>query len=284
MVVRVKRARVMGFCSGVRRAVKQLIAAAERYGAIETLGPAVHNESVVESLAQRGVRRIESIEAAVGKVIGIPAHGAAPEVFEDLRSRGLEVIDATCPIVRRAQRAAKELAESGYWVVIFGDALHPEVKGILGWCRGRGCAVLDLTQLESWHIDSRKIGVVSQTTQNPQHYFDFAKGVLALLAPKISKFHLENSICKEVEERQRSALELAREVEFMLVIGSRTSANTRRLAELCKPIVETALVERPEDLDPFQLQGKRLVGVTAGASTPDELIERIIDRVKALTQ
>jgi len=282
--IEVKRARVMGFCFGVRRAVRLLNAAARKYGAVETLGPAVHNEKVVETLARQGVRRIDSLDAATGKVVAIPAHGAAPEVIAEITSRGLESLDVTCPIVSQAQRRAAELVENGFWVVIFGDARHPEVKGLLGWCRGRGCAVLDPAELEKHPPDGRKIGVISQTTQNTAQFIEFVKGLLDLLAPRASRIQVVNTICRETQERQRSALELAAEVELMLVLGSRTSANTRRLAELCAPLVETVLLEGPGELDASLFQGKKRVGITAGASTPDELIEETVARVKELAR
>lgn len=267
----------MGFCFGVRRAIKILDKAAEEHGPLETLGAVVHNQRVVARLAEKGVRAVALLDEVRGVKVAIPSHGAGPQVWKEIEAKGLTAVDATCPIVARSQRVAQQLAETGFWVVIFGDAQHPEVKGVLGWAGGRGIATLHGPLPQEI---SAKLGLLSQTTQNQENFLRFAQEVLASPPARLQEVRIINTICQPTTERQRAALELARKVEVMLVIGSRNSANTRHLAELCSSLVETHLVEGADEVDRAWFQGHSRVGVTAGASTPDEAIEEVIGLVE----
>lgn len=278
----IEKARDLGFCFGVRRAIQVVEQAVERLGALNTLGPVVHNQRVVEKLAALGVTAIANSEVASG-VIALPSHGAPPQVVAGLKKRGMEVVDATCPMVRRAQKAAHELAAAGFRVVIFGDAQHPEVRGVLGWAGEEATATLDAASL-SFRRWPKKLGILSQTTQNADSFASFVSQLLSRGLEKATEVRVLNTICHATRERQQAALEVARRSDLMLVVGSFTSANTRQLARLCSQVTETHQVEGPQDIQPSWLEGKDRVGVTAGASTPDEAVSEVIARLEEMCQ
>ena len=267
----------MGLCFGVRRAIRLLEEAAGKFGSLDSLGPVVHNRRVVERLEGMGVRVAGGPEDLENRVVAVSSHGLSPHDMKALEGR--EVIDATCPIVARAQRAARGLARAGFQVVVFGDCLHPEVRGLLGWAGDGALATEAPLNLQPW---PKRLGILSQTTQSPEAFAGF---VACALPPTIGggvELRVVNTICQPTRRRQASALELARRVEVMLVVGGKTSANTRRLAEICSPLVEVHLVEKAEDIDPAWVAGRRSIGLTAGASTPDEVIMEVEARLRAL--
>ncbi len=279
----IKKAKEMGFCFGVRRAVKLLQEAAYKYNGVETLGAVVHNQQVVNSLAQLGVRVVETPEQLGGGIVAIPSHGVEPQVMGRLQGRGVRIIDATCPIVRKAQMAARDLAKGDFWVIVFGDAEHPEVKGILGWAGEKGVAALDVEA--AWRIDKlpRRLGVLSQTTQSTTHFTHFVNELSASLLPKIEELRIINTLCQATIKRQAAALKLAREVDLMIVVGGRNSANTHRLAEICSSTgVEAHHIETAAEIDVSWLKGKKRLGITAGASTPDKVIQEVILKLEEM--
>lgn len=268
-----------GFCFGVRRAVElteRTVSAAT--GPVATLGPLIHNPAVVASLASRGVRVVDSpAEAEAGTLI-IRSHGAPPAVIAEAEARGLTVIDATCPFVRKAQRLARRLADAGYQVVVLGDPGHPEIKAVAAAAGDAlvipAAGAIDLGALR------KRVGLVCQTTLAPEPLARAA----ALLAPACRELVVHNTICTATFERQQGALALAQQVEAMVVVGGRESANTAHLAELCRAVVPTRQVEHPGELDPQWFAGCRLVGITAGASTPVEQIEAVRRRLAEMAQ
>ena len=276
----VEKARELGFCFGVRRAIQVMEKASRRLGALNTLGPVVHNQRVVERLEALGVRAVAGVDAASG-VMALPSHGAPPQVVAGLKGRGVEVVDATCPIVRRAQKAAHELADAGFKVVIFGDAQHPEVRGVLGWAGEGAVATLEAASVHfrRW---PKKLGILSQTTQNAESFSHFVSQLVHQALEKATEVRVVNTICQATRERQQAALELARRSDLMLVVGSFTSSNTRQLSHLCAQVAETHQVEGSQDIEPGWLEGKQRVGVTAGASTPDEVVAEVVDRLERL--
>ncbi len=282
MTLRVEKAAAIGFCFGVKRAIDTLERVARERGRVETLGAVVHNQQVLQRLAGLGVRTANSIDDLRGGTVAIGAHGVGPELETELRARYTDVINTTCPFVHRAQIAARRLARSGFFVIIYGDASHPEVKGILSWANGKGLATLDENFAARLEQLPRRSGVLSQTTQIPAHFTEFTKKVIDSVLTKDAELRIIDTICHDIRERQRAALELANRVDLMLVIGSHSSANTNHLAELCATTTQTYLVETAEEIQASWLQGRSHVGVTGGASTAAETIDEVLSKLKAL--
>jgi len=281
--MRIEKAAITGFCPGVRRAITLLEKLAAERGGIETLGAVVHNQQVLDKLARLGIRVASDIDDIRGQAVVTSSHGISPELEEAIRRRNIEVISTTCPFVRRAHVAARRLAESGYSVVIYGNADHPEVRGILGWAGGKGTATLDTGFLKEWANVPRRLGVLSQTTQVPARFNQFVKELIDAVFGKDAEIRILDTICHDIRERQSAALELARRVDLMLAIGGRTSANTNHLAGLCATATETHLLETAAEIQTSWLQGKKSVGVTAGASTAEETVTEVLARLRELT-
>jgi len=249
---------------------------------METLGAVVHNQQVLQKLSEIGVKVVNNVDGIKGSAVVTSSHGVSPALEDELRSRNIEVISTTCPFVRRAQVAARRLADSGFFVIVYGDAGHPEVKGILGWAQGRGLASLEEEAIMKLEPIPRRIGVLSQTTQVPAYYTDFAKRIIDLALNKDSEIRIIDTICHDIRERQVAALELAHRADLMLVVGGRSSANTNRLAELCSHVTETHLIETAEEIQPPWIKGKNLIGVTAGASTAEETVDEVMKRLEKM--
>ncbi|MBI2866234.1 MAG: 4-hydroxy-3-methylbut-2-enyl diphosphate reductase [Chloroflexi bacterium] len=270
-------AREMGFCSGVKRAVR-LLEVASREGPVDSLGSVVHNPQVVARLQDLGVRVVLSQGEVEASTVAIPSHGAGPGVAEGMAA-GCKIVDTTCPIVRRAQQAAARLKEAGFFIVVFGDADHPEVRAVLAWAQGQGVATTDPHCLP--RPLPRRLGIIPQTTQHLASFADFVRDVMALPGNHFSELRvISNVLCQATQRRQDAALELARQVDALLVVGGYNSANTRRLAELCSTLVETHHIQTVADIDYSWVQGRRRVGVTAGASTPDEAIGEVVTMLR----
>ncbi|MFU8796027.1 MAG: 4-hydroxy-3-methylbut-2-enyl diphosphate reductase [Dehalococcoidia bacterium] len=280
--MKIEKAEKLGLCFGVRRAITMLKEAVSEHGEIETLGPVAHNRLLVETLGGLGVKLIERPESAQGKTLAITTHGTTPEVLAEIKARNIQVIDTTCPIVRRAQTAAKGLAEAGFYVVIFGQADHSEVKGLLGYTGNRGMAALSVGQLDDWEKTPSRLGILSQTTQTRSAFTDFASQLVSTVGPKTREIRVANTLCQVTQAQQEAAMRLARRSQMMIVIGGRYSANARHLVEICAPIVETHLVETDDEVESCWFSGKQHVGVTAGASTPDEAVDALIARLESL--
>jgi 4-hydroxy-3-methylbut-2-enyl diphosphate reductase len=273
-------ARYAGYCYGVERALRiteEALEAAE--GPVASLGPIIHNPSVVGQLVERGVKVVETAgEAAAGTLI-VRTHGVPPEVVEGARALDLTLVDATCPFVAVAQRKAASLREAAYTVVILGERDHPEVAGLEGFAGEGAVVVEDAAGLPLAQLRGKRVGVVVQTTQTRANL----ASVAAALAPVARELLVFNTICDATEKRQSAACELAAEVEVVVVVGGRNSANTARLAQLCRAIESrTYHIESAAELEPAWFDGSRRIGVTAGASTPDEEIEATVAALQAL--
>jgi (E)-4-hydroxy-3-methyl-but-2-enyl pyrophosphate reductase len=280
------RARDMGFCYGVRRAVDMMQEAAAAQGEIAALGSIVHNPLVVERLAERGIETVASLDAVGDRPVAITAHGVGPDVFDAIQHRGLEVIDTTCPIVTRAQQWARKLTEEGYAVIVFGDPNHKEVRGILAWADGKAIAVQDERDIATLpeHLPSR-VALLVQTTHTEARFASFVKRLLETRMDRISELRVVNTLCNATTSQQAAVEDLAHEVDVMIVVGGRDSANTRHLAEICNELGTPAHhIERAEELDPAWIEGAARVGLTAGASTPDYSIDAVETRILALSQ
>ena len=273
-------ARSAGYCYGVERALQITSEAPGKYPApIATLGPLIHNPAVVEQLAGRGVEVVESVAEAAGGTVVVRTHGAAPQIIEDARRHGLTVVDATCPFVTVAQKRASALSRAGYAVLILGERDHPEVAGLMA-CAGEGALVVeDPASLDAAALRDQRVGVVVQTTQSRERLSQ----LLQALAPLARETLVYNTVCEATEQRQEAARELASEVDMVLVVGGRNSANTRRLAALCRAIQpRTYHIERAGEIRREWFHGAGTVGITAGASTPDEEIEAAIEVIRRI--
>lgn len=277
-------AREIGLCFGVRRAITLLTEAASKYGKVEILGPVAHNQQLVQQLDKAGVKMVANLEDVRGEVIAIPTHGVGPDVLSKLEAPKLNIIDVTCPIVKRAQLAATKLARADFTVIIFGEAEHSEVKGLLGWTGGKGMAALSVNQIVSQmkQPPPARLGIISQTTQNKTSFTNFVNQVITTFIPKTSEISIINTLCQAIQTRLEAAIKLAQKSQLIIVIGGRNSANTKRLAEACSAIVETHPVETAEEIQKSWLTDKHHIGITAGASTPDEAIQEVIAKLNSL--
>ncbi|MGB9757068.1 MAG: 4-hydroxy-3-methylbut-2-enyl diphosphate reductase [Candidatus Bipolaricaulaceae bacterium] len=279
--MKVELAAVYGFCPGVRRAVEMVEEYLRKNGPLATLGAIVHNAQVVEELSKKGARVVERVSEVGEGAVAVTAHGAGPEVFEEIARRGLKLVDTTCPIVRRAQEAARKFAEEGFFVLIYGEESHPEVRGLLSWTRGRGRATLNPADVPSDLGD--RLALISQTTKGREEFWWFVRAVVERLGPNLREVRALDTTCPETGRRYQAVLALAQRVEALVVVGSRNSANTRKLAEVARSTGRpTFHIERAEELDHEWFRGLTRVGVTAGASTPDALVAEVIHRLQGL--
>lgn len=273
---RIIRAGVLGFCFGVRRAVEIIEIELSAGGPMCTLGKIVHNTHVVDALANKGARLVQSLaEVPTGGAVAITAHGAGEETYAEIERRNLRLIDTTCPIVLRAQREAAMLVEEGFFVVLYGEAEHPEVKGILSWISGQGVAAQ--TPEISLPPGVSRIAIIAQTTKSPRLFAEFAQTIAGKFTGRAVEIRIIDTTCPETGMRYQAAHRLAEEVEILLVVGDRSSANTRKLAETgCRTGLPTYHIESAAEIEEEWLVGRDRCGVTAGASTPDELIEQVV--------
>lgn len=269
----VVRAEYAGACYGVNRALKMVKEAADAADGkpVVTLGPLIHNPKVVAELEEDGVHEASSPDDALGGTLVIRTHGVPKGVMPAAESMGIEVVDATCPHVKRAQDEASRLASEGRYVLIFGESGHPEVEGILSYAGDRAEVVESIDDIPDLPADT-PVGVVVQTTQR-QEKLD---ALVEALEGRYADLEVSDTICSATGLRQNAALELASQVDAMVVIGGRNSGNTKRLFEICAEACErTVLIEAPSELDAGFFAGCGTVGVTAGASTPQSHIEAV---------
>jgi 4-hydroxy-3-methylbut-2-enyl diphosphate reductase len=272
-----------GFCPGVRNAIRTAEKILDRASSDEhvySLGPIIHNEDVVERLASDGLRTVQSADEIDSGTVLVRSHGVAPKELDRLRHRGLHIVDATCVLVKRVQRIAKQLEEEGYEVVIIGEENHPEVQGVMG-CVSDVVVVASARDLHKLPSDGR-LGIVCQTTQSPEH---LGRMLGAIGRGSFRELKVINTLCKEAIKRQESAIALCKEVDIMFVLGGLHSANTRRLAELCKKHNhQTFHLQNWDELDKNMLFGKDIAGVTAGASTPNWVIDEFVKHLQAFDE
>jgi len=279
----IEKAGKTGFCFGVKRAINMLEKVAREQGGVETLGAVVHNRQVLQQLAEIGVKIVDDIDDIEGNIVVTSSHGVSPDLEKSIRAKHIKVVNTTCPSVQRAQEAARQLADEGFFVIIYGNAEHPEVKGILGWAKGKGLATIDEKPVAALDPKPRRIGILSQTTQVPSHFAEFTKKIIDLALIKDSEVRIIDTICHDIPDRQAAALELAHRADLMVVVGGRSSANTNRLAELCAEVTETHLIETADEIQPAWIKGKNLIGVTAGTSTAEESVEEVIKRLEEMS-
>ena len=276
----IRLAKSAGFCFGVKRAVEQVYTQADSGKKIYTYGPIIHNEEVVKDLEKKGVHVIDETnldEVSEGTVI-IRSHGVEKAVCDRIQERGLECVDATCPFVKRIHKVVEKESAAGKQIVIIGSATHPEVVGIMGWSSTPVVVIETEEEAENFVLENdREICVVSQTTFN---YIKFHK-IVEKLIKKGYNVSVVNTICNATEERQTEAREIAREADVMIVIGGKHSSNSRKLYEICaKECVHTYFIQTLADLKLELPKSVGLVGITAGASTPNNIIEEVQNYVR----
>ncbi len=268
-----------GVCYGVKRALDLAYDAAAQYDSIQTLGPLIHNPQVVQELAERGLGLAEDVSNIQARTVVIRSHGVTPEVLDALEEQKLEVIDATCPHVLRAQRAAHDLSAQGFTVLVVGEADHPEVQGLLAWGkRGGGTVYCVSSPSDLPSTLQEPLGIVVQTTQTRE----LLQSILDALDARGLNYELRDTICSATNERQKAAADLAQNVDAMVVVGGKNSSNTTHLADICAQYCNKVFhVEMPSELVKQDFEGIETVGLTAGASTPDSQINAVVDCLRS---
>lgn len=269
-----------GFCFGVERAVDMVEESLDNGETVRTLGPLIHNEQEMERLGKSGVTTIsEPVQIKRGETAVIRAHGVTPEVQNQLEATASKVVDATCPFVTRVQRLANRAAEENRHVIVVGNPDHPEMIGVKGYAPEHAFIIKDETEVAGLPKLNNPL-VVSQTTIKAQTFFDTAEAIKQIA---IGETQVINTICSATRDRQDAARALAGEVDAFYVIGGNHSSNSRKLLTVCKEQCEKSfLIQTEEEINPQDLQGVEKVGVTAGASTPKWLIDKVVKRLEEI--
>ena len=266
-----------GFCFGVKRAIKMANEAIDQDPAsVKALGPLIHNPQVVASFRNRGLEVVSELEQVdQGSTVIIRSHGVGPDVKMGAESRGLKIVDTTCPFVTKAQQYAAKLVEENYKVVMIGDQHHPEVIGVIAHTGGKAIVIDTVAEAEALKFIPR-MGVVFQTT----HAIGHVQEIVGALLKRGKEVRVFNTLCGATTSMQKTAVELAPSVEAMVIVGGRQSANTAQLAEVCRKVNPRVYqVESADEIVPDWFRGMRQIGVSAGASTPDEVIAEVVDRL-----
>jgi len=261
----------MGFCFGVKRALDMVLKEKNAY----TLGQLIHNPQVVELLEKKGIKAVNSVNEVNDGILIITAHGTSKSNILKARKKGLKIIDTTCPLVKRVHKLAKKFDNEGYNIILVGDKEHSEVKGVVS---NAGHILVINSAKEAKSLRFGKACVLSQTTQSLEKFNEIA----VILKKNIPDLKVFNTICDATKKRQDSAMNLAKKVDLMIVIGGYNSANTKMLSQICSKIVETKHIEKADELDYKWFNGKNMIGLTAGASTPDWVISDIRTKIEAI--
>ena len=268
--MRIKIASHSGFCFGVKRAIKiaeETLKRSKDKREIYSLNPIIHNPQVVMDLSKKGLKVLRDAGRIKKGTVIISSHGASIAIINKLKKRGVRVVDATCPFVKHAHDIVKGLKREGYKIIIVGEGKHPEVKA--------------LSSVAGKRKDTKKIGVISQTTQTKSNYI---KGILKVLNEDFSEIRIFNTICNDTAHRQRLTRELIKKCDVMIVVGGRNSANTRRLFEICKESgVRSYHIETPGELKKIYFRGKECAGIISGASTPDSMVKNVAQKISEIT-
>lgn len=275
-------AKSAGFCFGVQRAVDTVYEQCGK-GNIYTYGPIIHNEEVVKDLENKGVKIVEDTKVLTedgkkDKTVVIRSHGIAKNIYEELKNNNINVVDATCPFVLKIHRIVEQESQNGSQIVIIGNEKHPEVEGIMGWSKTPAIVIDTVEKAQNLVLDvEKKVCIVSQTTFNYNKF----KELVEIIEKKGYNVVIRNTICNATEERQTEAREIARQADAVIVIGGSSSSNTRKLYEICKNECEnTYYIQTINDLDLSGLAMAECIGITAGASTPNNIIEEVCTNVR----
>lgn len=266
-----------GLCYGVKRALNLAKETRhERNGKVLTLGDLIHNPRVIVDLKKQGIHSIENLNELKKGTIIIRSHGISPEVYESLEEKNMEIVDATCPIVKRIQKLVGILAENKEEIIIVGNKDHPEIKGLIGFSQERGIIVENETQVK--HLPhKKKRAVLAQSTQD---LYIFGK-IVAALIEKTEELRVYNTICHSTQTRQKSTSELASQVDTLFIVGGKNSSNTQKLYQISRRILpKTYFVENAEQITPEMLKRAKKIGISGGASTPHEAIQEAVEKIK----
>ena len=273
-------AKSAGFCFGVERAVNMVYEQIKKGGNIYTYGPIIHNEAVVGDLESKGVRIIDGIDDIEGREPGtviIRSHGVERRVYTELEKNNMSVVDATCPFVLKIHNIVEEACKNGEQVVIIGSEEHPEVQGIMGYCDPPAVVIDTAVKAEEFASEIKDIRIVSQTT----FQYNKFKQLVEILLKKGYNSNISNTICNATEVRQKEAREIAKEADAMIVIGGRNSSNTRKLYEIsAQECTNTVLIGGVDELETDKLKSAHRIGITAGASTPNNIIQEVYTSVR----
>ena len=280
----VELAKTAGFCFGVKRAVDTVYQQIEQYRGekIFTYGPIIHNEEVIKDLRSHGVEVLndeEELKTADADVVVIRSHGVAKYIYDIMEERGITCVDATCPFVKKIHKIVAEKSAEGSYIVIVGNGEHPEVQGIRGWAGEQVTVVQTPEDAERFELPDKdqKVCIVAQTTFNYNKF----KELVEIISKKRYDIVVLNTICNATKERQTEASQIAARVDAMVVIGDKRSSNTQKLFEICKEeCLNTYYIQTLDDLDINQLRSVESVGITAGASTPNKIIEEVQNNVR----
>lgn len=285
-----------GFCFGVKRAMNMAWNELDKSDkvAIYALGPLIHNKQAVAKYEERGMLTVDTIEeiekiesekvrrginASKDREMIIRSHGVSKSIYDEAKLKNIPIIDTTCPFVRKIHYLANKCFEDGKQLIVIGDRNHPEIIGINGWSSHSAIIAKNLEEISNISFETNKdYFIVAQTTMNEKEF----DAIINYIRSLDIKFEVENTICSATRVRQESARELAQKVDLMIVIGGKHSSNTQKLVKICQDIVDTFSIETKEDLDRNLLEKYHTIGITAGASTPDWIIEEVINFLKEL--
>lgn len=271
----IKIAKNAGFCFGVKRAMKMAWDEVEKNDSgIYALGPLIHNKQAVAKYEEKGLKTVNEIDTIPNhENMIIRSHGVHENIYKEAKDKKLKIVDTTCPFVKKIHTVVSEYHNKGYEIIVIGDMKHPEVIGINGWCENSAIIIKTLEQMENMEFDnSKKYCLVAQTTINPELYIS----IVNKLSDKLEEIVFNDTICSATKTRQESAKELAKEVDCMIVIGGKHSSNTQKLVKVCEDLVPTFAIETKDELDVNTLKKYKNLGITAGASTPNWIIEEVV--------
>jgi 4-hydroxy-3-methylbut-2-enyl diphosphate reductase len=266
-----------GLCYGVKRALNLANATRhKRNGKVFTMGDLIHNPRVIADLKKQGIHSVENLNELQKGTIIIRSHGVSPEIYKSLEDKKMEIVDATCPIVKKIQKLVEFLAENKEEIIIVGNKDHPEIRGLIGFSRGRGIIVENETQVKRMP-HKKKRAVLAQSTQD----LYFFEKIVAVLIEKTEELRVYNTICHSTKTRQKTTSELASQVDTLFIVGGKNSSNTRKLYQISKRILpKTHFIENAEQITPQMLERAKKIGISGGASTPPEAIQEAMKRIK----
>ena len=267
------------FCFGVKRAISLAEnALRERPKPVSSLGPLIHNRQVVSELSKKGLNVAKDYKEIRKGTIVTCSHGICPDVLNEAKREKIDIVDATCPFVKNAQMLAKKLSKEGYKVVIIGDKGHPEVKSLKSFSGNKGLVISNAKEAKRLKLRKGKIGIIVQTTQSLRNFLEVSS---ELLKKEFSEIRIFNTICSDVNMRQKSTEEFSKENDLVIVVGGRNSANTKRLYEICKDIgTEARHIETESEVKNEWLKDKRRIGIVSGASTPRWIVDGVVERLR----
>lgn len=271
-----------GFCFGVKRAMNMAWQELENNNNkdVYSLGPLIHNKQAVDRYKEKGLLEMDSLDKipSSSKLI-IRSHGVAEDIYTQSKSKNMDIVDTTCPYVKKIHDIVKDLSQKGYKIIIVGNNTHPEIIGINGWCNNEAYVINSEEEVDNIPFNrDDKYCVVSQTTANLEHF----DKIVTKINSKTENLTVKNTICFATKERQLSAIDLSKNVDCMVVIGGKHSSNTQKLVNICKEIVPTFSIETKDELEKDNFKGFKIAGVTAGASTPDWIIDEVIEYLKEI--